>query len=295
MSQVQERERSGEHTVDEARQRVLAGLPVTDRRLEAAGIPTAVLEGGQGPPIVLLHGQGEFGATWERVIPELVRTHRVLVPDLPGHGASGLNGKLDRARVLGWLGHLIDQTCSEPPVLMGHLLGGAIALRFAAAHPDRVQRLLLVDTLGLSWYRPAPRFALSMIHFVARPNERTQDRLFRYCMADLDAVREGMDGRMERLEQYALERARTPELGAALRSLMPAFGMPPIPSADLERLDLPITLIWGSHDLQVRPAVAERASQRYGWPLHVLDGARDDPAIEQPSAFLDALRTALAT
>ncbi len=49
-----------------------------------------------------------------------------------------------------------------------------------------------------------------------------------------------------------------------------------------------------SRYLQVPLKVAERASERYGWPLHVIDGARDDPAAEQPEEFVRALRSALA-
>jgi pimeloyl-ACP methyl ester carboxylesterase len=275
----------------DVRTRILAGLPVEERRLRPAGVPTAVLEGGHGPPLVLLHGQGEFAAIWARVIPELVKTHRVIAPDLPGHGASNLpDDTLNGDRVLAWLGELIDRTCDQPPVLAGHLLGGAIASRFAAIHSDRLSRLVLVDTLGLAWFRPTPGFALAMIGFVARPTPRSQDRLFRRCMADLDRVRDEMDGRMELLEAYALERVRTPTVKAALRSLMPPLGIPPIPPADLARIDVPTILIWGRDGLQVRLRIAEAASARYGWPLRVIDDARDDPALEQPEAFLEALR-----
>ena len=56
----------------EAREQLLAGLPVTERRLRLAGVSTAVLEGGDGPPVVLLHGPGGNAAHWMRVIPELV-------------------------------------------------------------------------------------------------------------------------------------------------------------------------------------------------------------------------------
>lgn len=84
------------------RDRILAPIPLQDRRMQSAGISTAVLEGGDGPPLVLLHGPGEFGATWTRVIPDLVATNRVIVPDLPGHGASQMNGgPLDPERVHG--------------------------------------------------------------------------------------------------------------------------------------------------------------------------------------------------
>jgi pimeloyl-ACP methyl ester carboxylesterase len=257
-------------------------------------VPTALLEGGNGPPLVLLHGQGEFAATWMRVIPELVRTHRVVAPDLPGHGASGVgDDDLDRDRVLAWLDELIRQTCATPPVLVGHLLGGAIAARFAARHSERLDRLVLVDTCGLRWYRPTTGFGMAMLGFMARPTDRSRDRLFQRCFVDLDGLREQMGGDMELLEAYALECARSPRLKAALRTLMPRVGMPPIPSQDLERITVPTTLIWGRQDLQTPVRTAEAAAARHGWPLHVIDDAADDPAHEQPSAFLDAFRAAL--
>jgi pimeloyl-ACP methyl ester carboxylesterase len=129
---------------------------------------------------------------------------------------------------------------------------------------------------------------------MARPTERSQRRLMRACMNDLQTLRERMDGRLEELEAYALDRARTPAMKKALRTLMPQLGMRPIPAADLDRITVPTTLIWGRHDLQVRLRVAEAASARYGWPLHVVEDAADDPAVEQPEAFLDALEAALA-
>src|SRR5688572_33174009 len=66
----------------QARRQLLAGLPVTERRLQLAGISTAVLEGGEGPPVVLLHGPMANATHWMRVIPGLAATHRVIVPDL---------------------------------------------------------------------------------------------------------------------------------------------------------------------------------------------------------------------
>ena len=74
--------------------------PATFRRPSGgsslAGIETSVLEGGEGSPIVLLHGPGEFAGKWLRVLPDLVETHRVIAPDLPAHGDSGLAEGADR-------------------------------------------------------------------------------------------------------------------------------------------------------------------------------------------------------
>ena len=142
---------------DDPRERLLAGMPVTERHLQLAGVSTAVLEGGAGPPVVLLHGPGEYGAKWMRVIPELVKTHRVIAPDLPGHGASALvGGVMGADRVLAWLEELIERTCLSRPALVGQILGGAIAARFASERSDRLRRLVLVDALGLAPFAPTP-------------------------------------------------------------------------------------------------------------------------------------------
>jgi pimeloyl-ACP methyl ester carboxylesterase len=278
----------------DARARLLSGLPVTERRLQLAGVSTAVLEGGDGPPMVLL--AGEFAAVWMRVIPDLVTTHRVIAPDLPGLGASEVpDGPVDADAALAWLDELIDQTCAIPPVLVGKGAGGALAARFTIDHSDRVDRLLLVDTYGLDRFRPPPGMALSFIGVLLRPSERGLQRSFRnYCFVDLDGVRAAMGERYEWMAAYALDRFRTPSVKTAMRSLFRQLAST-IPSEDLDRIAVPTTLIWGRHDLGVRLSVAEAASVRYGWPLHVIENARDDPAIEQPAAFLEALRTALGS
>jgi pimeloyl-ACP methyl ester carboxylesterase len=281
-------------TGDAARERLLSGMPVTERRLELAGVSTAVLESGDGPPLVLLHGASEFAACWIRVIPDLAQTHRVVVPDLPGHGASQVAGDPpDAERVAAWLDELTERTCPSPPALVGHGLGGAIAARFAGDQGDRVARLVLVDSYGLGRYRPTPRFALALLGVIVRPTEHTQERLFRQCMVDLDGLREQLGERGALLEAYALDRARSPGQKAALRSLTPQLGLPAIPPAELARITVPTTLIWGRHDRQVRLGVAHAASARHGWPLHVIEDAADDPAVEQPEAFLRGLHAAL--
>jgi pimeloyl-ACP methyl ester carboxylesterase len=293
MSAQQDVDRHGQGpTIDDLRGRLLAGLPVTDRRLEVAGVSTAVLEGGHGPPVVFL--QTEFAAVWMRVIPELVRTHRVIAPDLPDLGASHVaDGPPSVDSVLTWVGELIDRTCPIPPVLVGKGAGGAIAARFAVDRSDRLQALVLVDTHGLARYRPPLGMALTFAGVALRPTERGLDRGFRnYCFADLDGMRGEMGERWEAMAAYALDRFRTPTVRAAMRRLMRPLASA-IPPHDLARIAVPTTLIWGRLDRGVRLNVATDASERYGWPLHVIEDARDDPAIEQPHAFLEALRTAL--
>jgi pimeloyl-ACP methyl ester carboxylesterase len=279
---------------ENARELLLADVPVAERRMEVAGVSTAFLEGGDGPPIVLLHGPPANATHWVRVIPDLVKTHRVVVPDLPGHGASEVvDGPLNADAVLAWLGEVIERTCSAPPALVGHAVGGALAARFAADRGDRLAGLVLVDALGLVNFEPAPEFAAALADFFAEPTEDTYDRVWEHCALDLDRLRRRMGERWEQLKAYNLERVRTPSVMAAADSLMKQFGFPAIPPADLARIAVPTALIWGRHDLATRLAVAEAASARYGWPLHVMEESADDPPLEQPDAFLRALRSVL--
>jgi pimeloyl-ACP methyl ester carboxylesterase len=274
---------------------LLSGLPVTERRLQVAGVSTSVLEGGAGPPILLLHGPGDFAGMWMRVIPNLVTTHRVVAPDLPGHGTSELvDGRLDADGLRAWLSGLIERTCQSPPVLVGHVLGGAIAARFAVNHGDRLSRLVLVDSLGLARFRPAPKFALTMLAFLTRPTDRTYTRFMRQCSFDLDGLRHELGPRWDPFVAYSLERARGPNAKIAGR-LFREFGIPPIPQDALARIEVPTMLIWGRYDRANRLRIAQDASARYGWPLQVIENCADDPPRDQPLAFLEALSMGLGT
>ena len=87
--------------------------------------------------------------------------------------------------------------------------------------------------------------------------------------------------------------AEHPGLAAFGERLMADFGLPAIPGEELAAIEAPTGLIWGRHDLATPLAVAEAASARYRWPLQVIDGAGDDPPIEKPAEFVQALRVAL--
>jgi pimeloyl-ACP methyl ester carboxylesterase len=271
---------------------LLSGLPLTERRQRLAGVSTAVLEGGDGRPIVLL--AAEFAAVWLRVVPDLVTSYRIIAPDLPGLGASEMvDGPPDADVALAWLGELIDATCAVPPVLVGKGAAGALAARFTIEHGDRVDRLVLVDTYGLDRFRPPPGMALSFLGVMVHPTERRVERSFRnYCFVHLDGVRAAMGEHYDWMAAYALDRFRTPSVKAAMHTLVGQLAST-IPARDLERIAVPTTLIWGRHDLGIRLDVAQAASRRYGWPLHVIENARDDPAVEQPALFLEALHRTL--
>jgi pimeloyl-ACP methyl ester carboxylesterase len=253
-------------------------------------VSTAVLEGGNGPPVVLLHGQGGWAGMWLRTAADLIGRHRVVAPDLPGLGGSTVpEGPPEAAQVLAWLKALIERTCPGPPALVGASLGASIAARLAIAHPDRLARLVLVDAGSLARCRPAPGVMLALVRFIARPSERTQRAFLRQVAVDPERAQAmlGSDG-----QAYALELARTPSVRAANRRLLRELGTRPIPPERLAGITVPRALIWGRQDRVMRLRIAEEASARYGWPLHVVEDA-GHLVIERPEAFRSALAAAL--
>jgi FAD/FMN-containing dehydrogenase/pimeloyl-ACP methyl ester carboxylesterase len=261
-----------ESQVDDARRTLLAGLPVAERRLGT----TALLEGGDGPPVVLLHGPGASAAHWLRVIPLLVGDHRVVVPDLPDGGDA-----------VAWLAELIDRTCSTPPVVVGHAVGGAVAARCALAHPERIGRLVLVDALGLAPFAPTPEFGFALHEFMAAPDEETHARLWNRCAYDAAGLRTAMGDLWEPFTAHNVERARTPRLMRGVADLMEDHGIRPVD--DVGRIAVPVALVWGRHDLATPLAIAEATAAEHGWPLHVIDDCADDPPVERPAELARAL------
>lgn len=101
--------------------------------------------------LVLVHGTGELGATiWDSTIKELKESFHILTFDLPGFGRSekknALYSPAKYARFLNWA---IGKYTSKPVYLIGHSFGGAISLYYAGIFPDKLHRLILVDTAGI--------------------------------------------------------------------------------------------------------------------------------------------------
>jgi len=274
-----------------ARRRLLDGAALEEHTSELAGMSTSYLAAGDGPPLVLLHGPGEFKERWVRVLDVLSRTHRVLAPDFPGHGRSApIPDDIEPERMFAWLDDLIETWCGrERPVLVGHILGGSVAARYAVDHSDRLERLVLVDSLGLAKFRPNPRFALGLIVFMARPTERSHRRFMAQCLADAEPVASAMGDSWTALRDYTLDRAKDPNVKAAMKFLMSTLGVPRIADSDLAAITTPTSLIWGRQDKANRLRVAQAASDRFGWPLHIIDGAADDPPMERPDEFVTAV------
>jgi len=105
---------------------------------------------GRGPLLVLLHGIAGTSATWEDVIPLLARSHTVLAPDLLGHGQSAKPpGDYSLGAYANAIRDLLEALGLEEGTIVGHSLGGGVAMQFAYQFPERCQRLGLVSSGGL--------------------------------------------------------------------------------------------------------------------------------------------------
>jgi pimeloyl-ACP methyl ester carboxylesterase len=277
----------------EARERVLAGLPVSQRQLDAGGVTTALLEGGAGSPLVLLHGGIECGgAYWAPVVTRLIDNHRVVAPDAPGLGESEPLASLDHETFARWLGELIRQTCEVRPILVAHSLFGTLAARFAAAHGESLACLIVYAAPGVGPYRMPLGLRIVAIRFALRPNERNEERFERFALLDRERTRRRDPAWFDSFSAYALSCARVPHIKRTMSGLIKA-GTTRVPDAELQRIAIPAALLWGRHDRMTPLPLAEAASTRLAWPLHVVDEAAHVPHIEQPHGFVERLTDAL--
>ena len=105
---------------------------------------------GEGPPIALIHGITSSSRTWQRVIAGLAERHTVIAPDLLGHGKSGKpRGDYSLGSYASGVRDLLAVLGIPKATVVGHSLGGGIAMQFAYQFPERVDRLVLVDSGGL--------------------------------------------------------------------------------------------------------------------------------------------------
>jgi pimeloyl-ACP methyl ester carboxylesterase len=114
-------------------------------RVDAAGVDTFYLECGSGPPVVLLHGLGATNASMLTTLWALSRRHRVIAPDLPGHGDTAKPVvRYDAAFYARWLHGFLEALEIRRPDLVGNSLGGRIALEAAITAPRSVDRIALL-------------------------------------------------------------------------------------------------------------------------------------------------------
>jgi haloacetate dehalogenase len=149
------------------------------RRIKTPGAEIFLRTGGQGPPLLLLHGYPTTHVTWHKIAPELARRYTLVIPDLRGYGASSapagdpehtIYSKRTMAQdclaAMRALGH-------ERFVVAGHDRGGRVAYRMALDHPQAVRALVPIDIIptGEVWQRISAEAAIKSYHwtFLAQP------------------------------------------------------------------------------------------------------------------------------
>lgn len=276
------------------RQRVLEGLPVVEHRVGAAGVSTALIRGGTGSPLVLLHGQGGAGIAWTPVLPRLLESHHVIAPDLPGLGESVVeSGEIGPDLAVAWLKALLQETCTEPPVVVGFSLGGSFAARLGVLNEVSCRLIVLADSGSLAPFRPDPGILPPLIRLNIRPNGRNLRRFFTMTMVDFERFHSSLGDRWPAFEAYGLDRNNDPSVKTANRQLLRRIGTKQVPASDLAGIKAPVALIWGDQDRVMRVGIARAAHEKFGWPLHVIENSGHTTKWDQPDAFIDALKSAI--
>ena len=202
------------------------------------------MTGGKGPPLLLIHGLATRGEDYALIMPSLGKHHSLYVPDLLGFGASDrpnidYSVSDEAEMVRGYLDAMHVERCD----VMAASMGGWIALKFAANHPERVRRLVLIDSAGFAYATTmtestwTPSNAAEMRALIALQTDRVK-WVPGFVMRDL--LRQNRD------HAWILRRA--------FRSMMTGRDLL---KGHVQRVTMPVLLVWGRHDRIVPVSVGE--------------------------------------
>jgi pimeloyl-ACP methyl ester carboxylesterase len=142
------------------------------------GYRRAFVHAGQGPALLLIHGIGDSSDTWRDLIPLLARNHTVIAPDLLGHGRSDKpRADYSVAAYANGMRDLLTVLDIEHATVVGHSLGGGVAMQFAYQYPERCERLVVVSSGGVS------REVNGMLRMASLPTAHVMLPLLRLPMA----------------------------------------------------------------------------------------------------------------
>lgn len=241
-----------------------------------------------GPPaaertLVFLHGLGGAQSTWANVLGEFADAYRIVALDLPGHGASDKPSP-DTAdySILGLanaVAEVLEQLDLASAVLVGHSLGGAIALHLALERPKLVSGLVLVNSAGLG-----PEISPELLDRIeAEPSREEARALLELYYEDKRLIRDrGVD------EMHAARTAPGADL-ALLSVETSAFsreGQRLVMTDRLGELEAPVLLVWGERDRVIPSRHAATAAEALptAW-LEVMEGIGHVPQVEAAPAF----------
>ena len=267
-----------------------------ERELEAAGARLSYAVGGAtgsaAPPLVLVHGLGGTIENWRALAPSLAVRHRVLVPDLPGHGGSTLLSRADDVDALSdAVLAVADAEEVRGAVWVGHSLGGVVAVRAAVLRPDAVRGLVLAAAAGIGSTSRAAHATLSVLG-VARPGQLIAP--YRHAWAHSRRGRRAAFGwwgvsdpdglEPELAEAFLVGPARHVDTRQAGRALLASD-----PRLELDRIGCPCLCLWGASDNWVRLEDGMEYARRLRAPLRAIAGCGHLLIGERPDACLAAI------
>jgi pimeloyl-ACP methyl ester carboxylesterase len=259
---------------------------------------------GEGPPLVLIHGIGDSSATWAGLIPDLARTHTVIAPDLLGHGASDKpRADYSVAAYANGVRDLLTTLGIESATLLGHSLGGGVAMQFAYQFPERTERLVLVGAGGVGReVNPVLRLvslpgAHLLLSTLRLPGMRLQVGLAVRMMKLLDTdLGQDAPELLTLVDALPDETARN----AFIRTLRAVVDWRGQVVTMLDRCYLtegmPTMLLWGDRDsvVPVRHAFGAHEAMP-GSRLEIFEGAGHFPFHSDPARFVSLVEEFTAT
>jgi pimeloyl-ACP methyl ester carboxylesterase len=268
--------------------------PSMIRTLEVQGRRVNVVDGGgDGPPLLFVHGLGGCWQNWLLNLPAFMDSHRVVALDLPGFGESEMPS--DPISIRGYartLDGVCDQLGVENPVVVGNSMGGFVAAEMALSFSTRVAKLVLVSAAGLSteYLQREPLLVFARVWAAATTRA---------------GVRSEPVVRRPRLRRVALQTVvRYPERlsipltyelvqGAGKDGFIPALeALMGYSFRDrLERIEMPVLIVWGRNDILVPVGDAARFERLIGANAHkvIFDDTGHLAMLERPSRFNELL------
>jgi pimeloyl-ACP methyl ester carboxylesterase len=270
---------------------------VEPRTLSLHGRVLSYVEAGSGPVLLLIHGMAGTHGTWEAVIEPLAQRHTVIAVDLPGHGASQAGaGDYSLGSLAAGLRDLLVKLGHERATLVGHSLGGGIAMQFAYQFPETTERLVLVSSGGLGpEVNPVLRAAALpganlFIAATAGPGRVAGAALAR----GLASVGLQPSADVAELARGYASLADAPRRSAFLATLHAVVGTDGQRVEAGDRLYLaagvPVLIVWGRRDRIIPVAHAEHAHEAIpDSRLEIFDAAGHMPQLEVPARFVAVL------
>jgi pimeloyl-ACP methyl ester carboxylesterase len=268
-------------------------LPGLEQKaLVTAGIAVRYYAGGEGEPLLLLHGLAGSAANWVELLPDLVLRHRVLAIDLPGHAGSAKAPRGTGVDAFAAVAAAVVEAEAEGSALVaGHSFGGLVALRLAQARPELVRGLLLVSPAGIATTTAMTR-ALVLVSTTIRPGRWVAP--FRHRYAERGWYRRAVFRPWFVSDATALSARATHGLLGAQRQHRDTKTAARAMNADDPRRDLaevacPVVVLWGARDPQLPLDDAFEYTRRLGAKLRIVADCGHLVIVERPSACLAAL------